>query len=177
MKWVPFTMHIKIIPANPNKRFAYWRDMQKIANLAYDGLETLVPDTINIAQPGGGQHRSFGGTDRGGMSGLAYGTAVKPQFGESPAQLQITGFYKSSTANIQPHPELERIHAGEVLSGPGAHAWDANPVSGVDNEVKALKTAIESAISSALPGSVTFTVFRLEYAGIIYGDRGYHFPL
>lgn len=176
MKWVPFTAHIKIIPANPNKRFAHWRDMQKIANLAYDGLVTLVPGTINIAQPGGGQHRSFGGTDFGGNSGLAYGCAVKPQFGETPAQLQITGFYKSTATNLQPHPTLERIHAGEVLNGPGAHSWDANPVTTIDNEVKALKAAMEGAITTALPGGVSFNIFRIDYSGVIYGDRGYHFP-
>jgi len=177
MKWVPFTVHIKIIPANPNKRFAHVRDMQKIAHLAYEGLETLVPDTINIAQPGGGQHRSFGGTDRGGNSGLVHGCAVKPQFGETPAQLQITGFYNSSAQNIQPYPELERIHAGEVLNGPSAHSWDSVPVTTVVNEVKALKTALEGAITTTLPGGVTFNIFRLEYSGVMYGDRGYHFPI
>lgn len=176
MKWVPFTAHIKITPANPGKRLEYWRDMQKIAGLVYTGLETLVPSTLSIAQPGGGQQRSFGGTEYGGMSGLVHGCAVKPQFGQTPAQLQISGFYNSSAANIQPHPELEYIHAGEVLDGPGSHPWDTNPVTTINNEVKALKSAMEAAIVSALPGSVTFDIFRIEYSGVMYGNRGYHFP-
>lgn len=176
MKWVPFTAHIRIVPANPGKRLEYWRDMQKIAGLVYGGLETIVPSTISIAKPGGGQQRSVGNTEYGGTSGLVYGCAVKPQMGETPAQLQISGFYNSSAANIQPHPELERIHAGEVLDGPGAHGWDINPVSTVDNEVKALKAAMEAAISPALPGSVTYSIYRIEYSGVIYGNRGYHFP-
>lgn len=177
MKWVPFTAHIKITPANPNKRFAHWRDMQKIANLAYEGLETIAPDTINIASPGGGQHQSFSGISGGGMGGMVNGCAVKPQIGESPAQLQITGFYNSTAANAQPHPSLELIHAGESLSGPGKHSWEANPTTAVSNELKALKAAMEGAIAGALPGDVTFSIFRIDYAGVIYGDRGYHFPL
>lgn len=176
MKWVPFTLHIKITPANKGKRFVYWRDMQKISSLVYEGLHSLTPSTISIALPGGGQHSSFGGTEFGGMSGLVHGCAAKPQFGETPAQLQITGFYNSSSANSQPHPELERIHAGEVLNGPGAHSWESNPTTTIDNEVKTLKSTLESAINSALPASVEFSIFRLEYSGVIFGDRGYHFP-
>jgi len=176
MKWVPFTVHIKITPKNPNKKFAYWRDMQKIANLVYGGLETLVPGTINIAQPGGGQHRSFSGTDYGGLSGLVNGCAIKPQFGEVPAQLQITGFYKSNSANSQPHSDLERIHAGSVITGPGSHSWEINPTTTITNEVKALKTSLENAIILALPSNVPFNIFRIDYSGVIFGDRGYTFP-
>lgn len=176
MRWVPFTAHIKIYPAFPGKRFENWRDMQKIANLVYSGLETLVPSMISIASPGGGQHRSFGGTEGGGLSGLANGCAAKPQMGETPAQLMITGFFKSDLKNNQPHPELERIHAGEILLGPGAHGWEVNPESSVNDEVLTLKTAMEMAITAALPGTVDYKIFRIDYSGVIYGDRGYHFP-
>lgn len=176
MKWVPFTAHIKITPA-PGKRFEYWRDMQKIANLAYSGLETLAPNTLSIASPGGGQYRSFSGYDSGGIGGLVYGCAVKPKIGNTPAQMQITGFYKSSAANKQPHSELERISGGDVYDGPSSHSWDSNPTATINSEVKTLKNAMENAITAALPGGITFNIYRLEYSGVIYGNRGYHFPL
>ena len=170
MKWVPFTVHIKISPVYSGKKFEKWRDMQKIANSVYEALESIVPDTINIALPGGGQHSSSNG-----MSGLTNGMAVKPQFGETPAQLQITGFYKSTNKNTQPHPELNRIHAGDNVTGQNQHSWESNPVSIQNSEVIALKSALETAIDNALP-DLNYKIFRIDYSGVIYGDRGYHFP-
>lgn len=170
MKWVPFTVHIKIFPINAGKRFEKWRDMQKVANSVYEALGSLVPDTINIASPGGGQQSSSNG-----FSSLTNGTAVKPQFGETPAQLQITGFYNSSNKNAQPHPELKRIHAGDNVSGQNQHSWESNPTSVISDEVAALKLALGNAIDGALP-DLTYKIFRIDYSGVIYGDRGYHFP-
>lgn len=171
-KWVPFTVHVKVHPANSDKRVERWRDLQKIAIFVYEGLETISPDYINIAQPGGGQHRSYGG-----LSGLSYGCAMKPQFGDTPPQLQITGFYNSSSANIQPHSDVEIIHSGETRLGNRSNSSLVGPVATIDNEVKALKSLLESAIFSALPGGVEFSIFRIDYSGVVYGDRGYHFPL
>ena len=175
MKWVPFTAHISINPAT-GKKFEYWRDMQKIASLVYEALETITPDTLSIAQPGGGQQRSYSNREYGGMSGLSHACAAKPRMGQVPAQLQISGFYKSSALNIQPHPALKTIHAGEILSGPGSHNNDSIPVSTINTEVKALKTVMESAISTNVPGLV-YAIYRLDYSGVTYGNRGYHFPL
>jgi hypothetical protein len=171
MKWVPFTVHIKISPINVGKRFEKWRDMQKIANSVYEAIELLsYANIISIASPGGGQQSSSNG-----MSSLKNGTAVKPQFGETPAQLQITGFFNSVSKNIQPHSELKRIHAGDVVSGQNQHSWESNPSSNVNNEVAILKTALEASIADALP-DLTYKIFRIDYSGVIYGDRGYHFP-
>lgn len=176
MKWVPFTVHVKITPANPDKRFELVRDMQKIATMAYEGLETLVPGTISIATPGGGQHTSRGGTQAGGMGGMTPGLAVKPQIGETPAQMMITGFYDTANANIQPQPQAQRISGGEVYTSNASQAWKSGPNATINSQAASLKSSLESAIGGALPGSVNFSIFRLDYCNVIYGDRGYHFP-
>lgn len=178
-RWVPFTAHIKIIPDRGSgqlktKRFETWRDMQKIGTLIFEGLEDSA--LLNIAEPGGGQHQSLGGQGRSGMSGLTRGTGVKPQFGESPAQAAITGFYDANNKNFQPHPEKQLIHAGETLTGPGATPWLQNPATQTDQGVAGLRSELETRISANLPAGVTYEIFRIDYAGVVYGDRGYHFP-
>jgi hypothetical protein len=148
--------------------------MQKIATLMYDALEDN--SSLNLAAPGGGQHQSVGGQGRGGMGGLTQGTAVKPQFGEAPAQVMIHGVYNANDQNFQPHPEKQLIHAGETLTGPGAIPWIQNPTATTNTGVAALKSAIETDLQANLPAGVTFEVFRIEYSGVVFGDKGYHFP-
>jgi hypothetical protein len=179
MKWVPFTAHIKITPKNPGKRFEYWRDMQKIAGLVYEGLETLTstPATLSIASPGGGQQSSKGGTEANGLSGYMNGCAVVPQMGATPTLLQITGFYSSNLKNIQAQNEITRISGGEVRLGATAAPWVYNAKSTIDAEVVALRSAMEAAIDTALPSGVGYKLHRLHYSGVTYGDRGCHFPV
>jgi hypothetical protein len=173
-------MHVRIVPSQgsgqlKSKRFENWRDMQKIANLMYESLESI--SSISVAEPGGGQHQSFGGTGRSGMSGLTRGMAVKPQIGETPAQTQITGFWDSTAKNDQPHPEHQRISGGEIFTGPAtAIPWSQNPTTAVDGMVQDLKNAVEAAFGTDLPSGITFSIFRIDISGVIYGDRGYHFP-
>jgi hypothetical protein len=150
--------------------------MQKISQYIYEGLETLVPSTLSIAAPGGGQHRSYTGTDHAGMSGLVYGTATVPQFGEKPALAMITGFYNSATANAYTYSDKMVLHAGEVIEGMNQHSYEVTTLSATDNQVKSLKTAMTSAIGASLPAAYDFKIFRLDYAGVTYGDRGFHFP-
>jgi len=178
-RWVPFTAHIRIVPDRGSgqlktKRFETWRDMQKIATLMFEGLEAST--SLNLAEPGGGQHQSLGGQGRSGMSGLTRGTGVKPQFGEAPAQAMITGFYDANDANNQPHPEKQLIHAGETLTGPGATPWLQNPAAATDAGCAALRAELETRISANLPAGVSFEIFRIDYSGVVYGDKGYHFP-
>lgn len=173
MKWVPFTIHFKIIPANPDKRFEHWRDMQKLANAIYDACLTISDTTINWASPGGGQHSSRGGTDNAGFGGLTYGAAVKPQIGQSPAQAMLSGFYNVNANNAQPHPVSEKIAGGEVREGNINTPWSSNPTSSINTEVSNLLTTINNALNTE---SVAASVFRLDYSGVVYGDRGYHFP-
>lgn len=178
-RWVPFTMHIRIVPDAgsgqlKSKRFENWRDMQKIATLMYDSLDAL--SQFNLASPGGGQHGS-GSSGRTGLGGLTNGGAVKPQMGETPAQVMITGFWSDGAANDQNHPEHQRISGGDIYTGPAtAVAHVANPVAHVDAMTKALKGTVEAALGTDLPSGVTFQVFRIDMSGVVYGDRGYHFP-
>ncbi len=181
MRWVPFTMHVRIVPDRgsgvlKSKRFESVRDIQKIGTLMFDALTDEA--SLNIAEPGGGQHQSFLGSGRGGMSGLTRGFAVKPRIGETPAQAMITGFWNESTPNDQPHPEHERISGGDTYSGPAiAIPWTQNPVTAVDTMVTSLKSLVEAAFATDLPGGVIFEIFRIDINGVIYGDRGHHFPI
>jgi hypothetical protein len=178
-KWVPFTLHVRIVPDRGSgvlktKRFESIRDMQKIATLMFESLED--ESNIQMAEPGGGQHQSFSGTRRGGMSGLTRGFAVKPQIGETPAQTMIAGFWNDNSPNEPAHPESLRISGGDTYYGATAIAWDQNPDTIVSNMARNLKNTVEAAFATDLPGGVTFNIFRLEMSGVIYGDRGQHFP-
>lgn len=176
MKWVPFTVHVKIIPENPGKRFELVRDMQKIASMAYEGLQPLVPSILSLAAPGGGQHTSIGGMQNGGLGGMTPGFAVKPQFGETPAQLMITGFYNTSNANVQPQPTATRISGNEIYESSASQAWIGGPNSIIDTQAEDLINSLETSLDSSLPNSVGYSIFRLDYSNVIYGDRGRHFP-
>jgi hypothetical protein len=188
MRWVPFTAHVRIEPSygspdTKSKRLEYWRDMQKLSAMAYTRL--ISETSINIANPGGGQQTSASGFDHGGMGGMTPGTAVKPQIGQSPAQLMITGFHESDTPNLQPYPNSTIFQGGDVplnptellaIQGPGAHSWDSVPVATVLNGVTELKNLLIVALTDAFPVGTVFSIFRIDYSGIIYGDRGYTFP-
>jgi hypothetical protein len=175
-KQVPFVVHIRVVPHRGNgKRFEYYRDLQKLSALVYDALINV--SGIKVAVPGGGQNVSMGDVSRrGALGSFARGTAVKPQMGEVPAQLMIAGFYTSSGANAQPWANKQLISGGTVYTGPGAHAQNATPTTTIDTEVKAVKTAIKNAVQSAVPSGTVFSIFRIDYAGIVYGDKGFHFP-
>jgi hypothetical protein len=173
MAQIPFTIHIRVVPAR-GKRFEYVRDLQKIGVDILDELDGVTE--LNLAQPGGGQHKSYGGTAGGGLSGYADGFAVKPQIGQTPAQLQITGFYDDSAAPAQAHPNKQLLHTGTAQTGPaGGHQWQANPRTATDDNAKTIKGLFETAAMAVL-GLTDWNVFRLEVSGTVYGDRGAHFP-
>lgn len=176
MKFVPFTVHIRVVPnRGGGKRFEYLRDLQKLAVLAYQALTNI--SGVQAATPGGGQSQSMGDySRRGALGGFAQGTAAKPRIGAAPAQLMITGFYSSSTPNAPTHADTQRISGGEIYTGPVAHSNTDGPVAGVNTEVSVLKDEIEQALLTTLPDGAVYEVFRLDYAGVVYGDKGYHFP-
>lgn len=172
----PFTVHFKVVPNRASgKRFEMIRDLQKLGVLVYQGLSNVTG--LTIASPGGGQARMYDIS-----SDMVAGMAVKPQIGDSPAQLMITGFYQVTDANAQPYADAQVVSANAVVSGTyGAHPWDsaANggiPATEVLTEVKALKALLLAHAQTDLPVGVTISVFRLEYKGIVFGDRGVHFP-
>lgn len=178
-RWVPFTLHIKIVPSpgsgvSKSKRFEYVRDMQKIAHLMYESLNGL--SGVQIAQPGGGQQASYYGGDHNN-SGMISGMAVKPQMGETPAQVMITGFIEDvSSANVQHYVPIQRISGNDVYAGYAPSPAEHNPTSHLDALVTLLKTDVENTLAADLPSGITYGVFRIEMSGVTYGDRGYHFP-
>lgn len=173
-RFIPFTVHVRVVPRR-GKRFETIRDLQKLAVLAYDNLSNITG--IQVATPGGGQAAQFSDIKRrGGLGSYAQGTAVKPQIGESPAQLMLTGFYEVSSNNTQPWDDQQRIMSNTVYTGPGEHDQDAVPTTAFIANVKALRTSLDSALTTAIPEGVVWNIFRLDFGGVVYGDRGFHFP-
>jgi len=173
MPQIPFTIHIKVTPEK-GKRFEYIRDLQKIGVSVLE--EVSVNSSLTLASPGGGQHTSRSGASRGGIGGMTEGLAVKPQMGNTPAQLQITGFFDDSAVAGAPHPESQVVHTGSNQTGHlGSNTWTANPNTSVDDRAKAIRALFDTAVNEVL-GSTDWRVFRLEVMGTIYGDRGLHFP-
>lgn len=170
--WIPFTVHVRITPFR-GKRQETIRNLQKIAALAY---ESLIDETdLQLAIPGGGQHQNEYG-DLGGISGHVNGFAVKPQIGQNPAQMSISGFYNVDRDSIQTVSSTKIIAGGTIYEGYREEPAVTMPVSTIDSEVKALKTLISSALTSGLPDTVEWNIWQIDYNGILYGQRGYHFP-
>lgn len=172
----PFVAHFRIVPYR-NKRYETIRAMQRLAKFIYSGADgttgLLGNANLSIAAPGGGQHMSFSDNQN---SMYQDGLAIKPQFGETPAQLMIAGFYLLSTANDLPHAEKTVTHVGEYITGAGgAQPYRSNPTATVAAEVVALKAIFDAVLAAEVPGEGV-TLFRLEYKGIIFGDRGYTYP-
>ncbi len=172
----PFVAHIKVVP-NRGRRFEHVRDLQRISRLIYENLtdtSNTTLDELNVAQPGGGQFlATFEGT-------YANGFAVTPQFGESPARVTVNGFILQSANNTTQHSNstVTIISGGERFTGTKAAPWETQiSNSATKSEVAALKLLIENAISVVADSSgVDLQVFRLDYKGVIWGDRGHTFP-
>ncbi len=175
-KQVPFTVHIRVVPDRGNgKRFEYLRDLQKLAVLAYEAIRNIAG--VNPAMPGGGHTQGLGDYNRrGGLGGFAQGAAAKPQIGAAPAQLMLTGFYESSLPNTPTHTDIQRFSGGEVYTGPAAHPSTGGPATSVNIEVADLKSDIEQALATTMPAGAVYEVFRIDYSGVVYGDKGHHFP-
>ena len=185
--FVPFTAHIKVIPSRGpvadngvGKRGGKWdyvRSLQRLATIVYEEL-TANATAITLAGPGGGQSQL-----QYPMSDYAPGVAAKPQFGQNPAQLMVTGFYTTNATNLSDQPNNRHMvfHAGRVVNGYGGEKpWlgsDGQAVAVVQLEVCTLKALIETAISAVADDSGnSLEVFRLYYKGVIYGDRGHTYP-
>lgn len=175
MKWTPFTAHVKVTPTQ-GKRFVYIRSLQKLARELYDSLKDNP--NLSIAAPGGGGSESITGHDHSAISQLNYGTAAKPQFGNFPAQLMITGFYKTYSDNNQTNEQVSVFSANQVYTSAASAPSTNIPKSFINTEVASLKTILDAAIASPnLPVVSNAKVFRIDYSGVVFGDRGYHFPL
>jgi hypothetical protein len=175
MRWVPFTAYIKIIPPlGTGKRFEIIRNAQKLAIALYDEIPNYDSGNMQLASPGGGQQNDF--NNAAALSSFANGTAYKPQFGQSPAQLTISGFYKSVTPNVYTQNDVMRFSGNETYTGSSSHLNEVLPRAAVFTEVLDIKTILEDSSNAAFPASVEHSVFRIEYNGLVFGDRGLTFP-
>lgn len=176
MRWIPFTAFIKIVPSlGDGKRFEIIRNAQKLAINLYDEIPNYDSGNIQLADPSGGQQNNFSNANSLGL--LAKGAAYKPQFGQSPAQLTLSGFYKSESKNVFTMAETMRFSGNETYTGSAVHLNDALPTNTVFSEVSSLYSILNNACNAAFPTDVPYSVFRIEYNGLVFGDRGLTFPV
>lgn len=172
----PFTVYFRAAIQGQG-RDVRLRYAQRIAIQIYN--ELIVEDSINLAQPGGGQRSGFNLHD---FANYSAGLQVKPQFGEAPAQLVITGFYITDSKVEQTYGNLSFLHAGAnvngVVTGVAAQARDSKEVTAVDSEVSALSAIFQTALDTvnATWTDANVSLFRLNYKNILFGDSGIHFP-
>lgn len=173
---IPFTVRAKIVPERGlGKRMEIQRSRERIAALIYTNLLSSFTSG-NIATPGGNATWSYG-NDVSSFANTVNIVAVKPQFGNQPDMVTITGFYNptGSPDTVPPYPTVTRILANTRMTGgaSGAPGWSDSykPTAANSAQVKALKLALETAIVDAV-----VTIITIEYNGVKYGQNGYHFP-
>ena len=201
---IPFTYNIQLYPTLTfTTRMERVRELERWGNMIAEALSgssrsmddatfpTAYDISVNLASPGGGCSRSFG---RFGW--MFHGVAVKPAFGQTPAQCTLVGFYDPETV---PHPvnymdivsstnpqeynaynqtyaDTQVFCCNSVKTGPMGYTVTNKPDPSVDAEVASLRTNIEYWITSGMPGNFKFTTYRIELRGVIYGYGGFTFP-
>lgn len=179
--YAPFTLYVKVVPqrgmttatnyTNKGGRLDYIYDLQALAKVIYDEL-SLVP-TINIGATGQKYSSSDFGT-------IGPAVSAKPQFGNNPATVSVEGFYFVDADPIPVYPDKMLFHANRAVTGqngPWQHDHNGQPVASVVDEVIALKSLIDTALTLVIDDTgASVTVFRLVYKGIVWGDKGRTFP-
>jgi hypothetical protein len=69
-----------------------------------------------------------------------------------------------------------KFSGNEIYTGQGSHLNEVMPTSTVFSEVSDILSILRNACDAAFPATVPFSVFRLEYNGLVFGDRGLTFP-
>lgn len=175
MRWVPFTAFIKIAPPLANgKRFEIIRNAQKLAIALYQEIPNYDGGKIQLSSPSGGQQNDM--SNAAGLSSFANGTAYKPQFGQTPAQLTLSGFYSSESSNVYTQSDVMRFSGNERYTGQASHLSEVLPRPIVFTEVSDILGILRDSCAAAFPATVPYSVFRLEYNGLVFGDRGLTFP-
>ena len=182
MRWVPFVATFKLFPAHPGSRFENRRELERIGRWLYSAL-SLAPQ-LQLALPGGGQARPDDNLVSNQFSNMSNACAVKPGFGNTPPQAMVAGFYSTTpspdslvgTDNVQPWPLMQLICCNNVSTGNRANRSISTPSPSIDAEVKALRALMEANINATIPATITYTTWKIDYAGILYGDRGFTFP-
>lgn len=171
---VPFTAYFKIVPdRGTGKRFEIQRSREHLAHLIYLDLTDAANPTRdftdgNITSPGGGGNW---GLSTEALSDMVPTVAVKPQFGESPDMVTVTGFYNGSAA--APYSQKGIICGGKYVVGPasGAPGYSDNTMPSSTNLADA--TALAAGLIGAIV-SVEVELIKLEVAGVSYGRGHLH---
>lgn len=166
---IPFELYIRIVPNVNDNRQAKFHDLNKASILVYNGISSIPG--VNLARPSGGNYDSRSTY----MSSAVAGAAFKPSFGNVPHQIMVGGFYEVVRNDVAIHPEMQIISGGSVYSGSSSHLYYENENSVITNEVISFRSAIDTSLS-VLDTNYVYNVHKLLYNGILYGDRGLHFP-
>jgi hypothetical protein len=151
---VPFRAFARIVPYE-GKPQEYYFDMERLANQVESDLTGAAAnsagETINIATP----------------------VAFTPQFGNHTARLTVVGFHRADAVAKKDRTDATFDHDNSTVSGQvgGANMARTDPDLVTDEGVASLKAYLENA-SAVLDGAI----FKIEYAGAIYGEDGRTFP-
>jgi hypothetical protein len=145
---VQFKVFANLVPLE-GKRWETIRDMERVANEVEAAIIAGLP-TINIATP----------------------IAFTPQFGSKTARITIVGTVREDDPLRADRTNATFDHDNAIMSGQigGPNMARTDPL--VDAAVKRLKSLLEGSSSHLLNH-----IYRIEYAGCVYGEGGRHFPL
>jgi len=161
---VPYTVYARVVPHRGiGKRDEYINDLNKIATFVKTNLDDAGTFVLAESQ-----------------------IAVTPQIGQYPARLTIVGFdnidedpFQPATTtlvdapSVDPDNNYQTIVANQVVAGYSATQIMAAQGQSLDPRVRSYMLALKSALEAAstwLDG-----IYRLDYMGVIFGQRGYSF--
>lgn len=147
---VPFTAYLKADPAAGKERLVAYRDMQKMSAWIEDILSTPCTDGVEMD--------------------FAKPVAFTPQFGQKTARFTVHGHACNRDTFAKQPIESVNVDHNEILTGYDAsNKWNGIPKAALDSVCTEIKNRIESLTN--------LTVYRLDVAGFIYGEKGVHFPV
>jgi hypothetical protein len=170
--FIPFTVHLRFA-IEGQTRLERFRFAQKIAQSFREDI--AVQSELTLAEPDGGQSSLVNLYD---FSDVKYGTKFRPQFGEQPPMIVLSGFHEVTQNNESPYFNRYQIVGSRLLGGPvsGKLAETVGVPTNTDS-LNDLRTLLQTAIDSVnTTWGAHLSVFQIEYQGVLYGDRGQHFP-
>lgn len=164
MAWVQFTAFIRVtVGAEDNPRIANIRDLQYAAYSINQALSD--EETINLSKPATT-------TSLGKFGNIGQ---IVPALGDNPALVKITGYHDYAVSgDLQPSQTLIHSNSAVSRSGP-SHLWDSDPNTSYKAGMAALKEIMDTNIPNFLSDEYEYEVYRLNYAGVVYGNKGLTF--
>lgn len=186
-KFVPFTAFIEVFPYE-GKRAEMVHDLQKIADLFLGMACSQIDDTagtgeadvaFDYANPvahiptfGHNEVETISESTNFGITIDHESTVVRAK----QARIAIHGHLcRRSEYDKNPHGSRYVDNCGEIKQGnSAANAANLVPSDDLNAAVKQLKENLEAVIVTL---AITASVTRIEMSGVIFGERGIHFPL